>query len=442
VLQFTIAFFFINAVLLLFLPRRLAPLPLLAGACYMTMGQGIEVGPFSFHFIRMLTGVGIIRLVIRGERPVGGFISLDWLMILWAVWALMSSVFHNPVSDALVFRLGVVYNACGVYFLLRCLCTSLDDIVSISRIMAIVLVPVAVAMLAERVTLFNPFSIFGGVQQFPTIRQGVVRAQGPFAHSILAGTAGAVCFPICVALWRSHLKTSILGGIACVIIVLMSGSSGPFLTLFLGLGALLMWRWRYHMRAVRWAALVGYLGLDIVMKAPAYYIIARIDAAGTGWHRARLIESSIEHLNEWWLGGTDFTRHWMPTGVTHSPDHADITNHYIKLGVWGGLPLMFLFIGMLVTAFGYVGKIVTSASGLEQRSKFFVWAFGASLFAHAATCISVSYFDQTFVFLYLTLAVIASARSATVSSAETAYSRSPAGAGSMNQSVSADPLGC
>ena len=42
-----------------------------------------------------------------------------------------------------------------------------------------------------------------------------------------------------------------------------------------------------------------------------------------------------------------------------------------------------------------------------------VWALGASLFANAATMISVSYFDQSFVFLYLKLAAIGSLKSLT-----------------------------
>ena len=80
--------------------------------------------------------------------------------------------------------------------------------------------------------------------------------------------------------------------------------------------------------------------LDLVMKAPAYYIIARADIIGgsTGWHRAALIDSAIRHLNEWWLIGTDYTRNWMVTGVSWSADNTDITNHYLYLGVLGGLP--------------------------------------------------------------------------------------------------------
>lgn len=146
------------------------------------------------------------------------------------------------------------------------------------------------------------------------------------------------------------------------------------------------------------------------MEDPAYYIIARLDITGssTGWHRARLIESSVAHLNEWWLGGTDYTRHWMPTGVSWSPDHSDITNQYLKMGVLGGLPLMCLFIAILATAFRYVGKGIRRSHLASKGDGALVWALGCALFAHAVTFVSVSYFDQSSLFIYLTLGAIAS----------------------------------
>jgi hypothetical protein len=182
------------------------------------------------------------------------------------------------------------------------------------------------------------------------------------------------------------------------------------------LGALWMLRYRQNMRLVRWLAVFGYFSLDLVMKAPAYYLLGRIDITGgsTGYHRAALIESSINHLHEWWLAGTDFTRHWMPSGVSWSPDHADITNHYLHLGVIGGLPLMLLFIAVLAKGFSFVGQTLRQSAALPAESRFMIWALGASLFAHTATFISVSYFDQSFVFIYLTLAAISSVWSGTV----------------------------
>jgi hypothetical protein len=176
------------------------------------------------------------------------------------------------------------------------------------------------------------------------------------------------------------------------------------------IGALLMWYYRHKMRLLRWFAVFGYIALDMVMEAKAYYIISRINpAGGGGWHRARLIESAFKHLNEWWLAGTDYTRHWMPTGVPWTPDHTDITNHYLKMGVIGGLPLMILYIAILAKGFSFVGQILRSPVSLPPKSQFLIWALGASLFAHTVTMIAVSYFDQSFIFMYLTIAAIGSA---------------------------------
>lgn len=407
---FAITFLLINAVALLLLPRRWAPLPLLVGACYMTLGQGIEIGSFNFTVIRMLVAAGLVRVLMRGEHMSGRINGLDWLMLVWAVWALISSFFHNDPSAALTFRLGLVYNACGVYFLLRIFCQSHDDVVRLCCITAILLVPVAVEMLNEKLTMFNLFSALGGVPESPAIRSGRIRAQGPFAHAILAGTIGAVCLPFMIGLWQRQKKIALIGIVACLSIIYASASSGPIMSAIAGVGALSMWRYRQNTRLLRWLAVLSYIGLDLVMKAPAYYLISRIDITGgsTGWHRAFLIETALNHLSEWWIAGTDYTRHWMPSGVYWSPDHADITNHYLHLGVLGGLPLMLLFIAVLAKGFSFVGKTLRQSADLPFESRFIIWALGASLFAHAATFISVSYFDQSFVFIYLTLAAIGS----------------------------------
>lgn len=413
-----IAFVVINAIALVILPRRWAPLPLLVGACYMTLESQIDIGPFHFSVIRILVGVGVIRIVIRGERLADGMDSLDWLMVAWAMWALLSSLFHQDVSGVFVNRLGLVYNGCGIYFLLRVFCRSLNDVVNLCWITAVLLVPLSILMLSEQATGRNVFSALGGVAELSEVRNGRIRAQGPFAHSILAGTVGAVCMPLMIGLWRKHRNAAIAGIAACLAMVFSAASSGPIMSALFGIGALLMWHWRYQMRSFRWFVLIGYIGLDLIMNAPAYYLIARIDLTGssTGWHRAALIETALTHISEWWLAGTDFTRHWMEYGVGWSDSHIDITNYYLNMGVWGGLPLMFLFVAILVKGFSSVGQSLRQATDVSPESRFMIWALGASLFSHAATFISVSYFDQSIVFLYLTLAAVCSLRYCTVPS--------------------------
>jgi hypothetical protein len=195
------------------------------------------------------------------------------------------------------------------------------------------------------------------------------------------------------------------------LIVLTSASSGPLLSVISGVFALVVWRWRHWTKYMRVAAVVGYVLLELVMKAPAYYLIARIPLiGGNAYHRAALIEAAVTHFKEWWFAGTDYTRHWMPSGVSWSPEHADITSHYVGQGVKGGLLLMLLFICLLWIGFRYVGEILRLWSDEPVKRQFLVWSLGASLFAQAASCFSVAYFDQSILFLYLNLALIANMR--------------------------------
>lgn len=398
------------------LPRQWAAVPLLAGACYMTLGQKIEISGLSFPIIRLLLLAGLIRVVVRGERPAGGLIGMDKLFLAWAGWALFVSCFRENPGITLENHLGMVYNALSIYFLIRCFCQTEEDVHGLIRVTGWVLVPVAAEMVYEQLTQHNLFSMFGGVPEEPSVRNGRIRSQGPFAHAILAGTVGAVCIPLMIGLWRRYSLSARVGLGACCSMVLASGSSGPLMSVIFSLFALALWQWRYWTRQMRIAAVVGYLLLELIMKAPAYYVIARIDLVGgsTGWHRARLIESSIEHLNEWCFTGTDYTRHWMPYGVPWSEDHADITNHYLAQGVRGGLVLTCLFVGLLWSGFRYAGIALRTWRGLDPGREFFAWCIGAGLFGHAASCVSVAYFDQSVVFLYLTLGLLATLRVATV----------------------------
>ena len=322
---------------------------------------------------------------------------------------LISSFFHNDPSSAFIFRAGVVFSTLGPYFLIRCFCTSPSDVIHLIEITAVLLAPVALEMLFEKLTGTNLFAIFGGVPEDSLVRNGTIRAQGPFAHSILAGTIGAASIPLFAGIAHLQKWKARVGIAASLIMVLSSGSSGPILTTAAGVGAMCLWRLRKHTRAIRWGCFGLYLLLELLMKPPAYFILARIDLTGssTGWHRAELIHSSINHLGEWWFAGTDYTRHWMPTGVTWNEDHTDITNEYIKMGVHGGLPLLLLFGGSLVIGFRYIGKTLAD----EREGSFVTWAIGSALFAHAVTFISVSYFDQSMLFVFAILASISAVHS-------------------------------
>jgi hypothetical protein len=376
----------------------------------MTYGPVLQLGPFNFTILRLLIAIGALRIIIRGERIAGPLNRLDITILAWAVWTCTSALFHNDSTSALVTRLGFSYNALGIYFLIRVFCRTYQELQQLARIACVLLLPVAVEMLMEKLTSQNLFSVFGGVLEQVTARDGKLRAQGPFAHPILAGTVGAIFVPIFAGIWRSAPTLAKIGLGSSLLMVLTSHSSGPLLTMAIGLLALAFWPWRRHLSRLTTAAFASYIALDLVMKAPAYYLMARIDLTGssTGWYRAALIESAIKHLDEWWFAGTDITRHWMATGTYFSENSADIVNHYLIHGVMGGMPQLLLFVAQLWIAFRYVKAIVGVPSPHLTNETFLVWGLGACLLANAFTFLSVAYYDQSSTFIYLLLATISS----------------------------------
>ena len=404
-------FFLFSAIALMAVPRKWAPVALLVGCCYMTMGQGINLGGISLPIYRMLLLVGVVRVKTKGERIEGEFNTIDKLVIAWGAWVFFASFFHewSPGSGP-VYAAGYVFNLITVYFLMRIWCTDLHDVTGVIVILAFLLVPIALEMVSEKITKINQFSVFGGVPFNVAIREGKFRAQGPFRHPILAGTVGATCLPLFIGILKRHRFAGMVGLASGVCMTLASASSGPAMSALAGVGAIFMWRFRNLTKAARYTAVAGYFAFGILTGEPGYYIMKRIDVSGgsTGYFRARLIESSIEHLGEWWLFGTDYTRHWMATGVSFSPNHADITNYYLSFGVTAGLVAMFLVIALLIVAFRWVGLVYRAHLEDSPADSYLIWCLGAGLFAHATTSISVSYFDQSLVFFWMNVAVISS----------------------------------
>lgn len=399
-----LVFTLIASAFLIALPRRLAAIPLLIGALWMTRGQILMVGPAHFTVVQILITVGMIRVLSRGEWIADGINHVDRFLILWAIWMFGSSAFHT--SDAWVFRAGILWTNLGSYFLFRIFIQNDEDVKYVFKVLFVLLVPVAILMILEKFTGKNYIAEIGGVNVIPDFREGRFRAQGAFAHSILAGTAGAGCFPMALYLWNNHRKLSLLGLFGAGGMIFAATSSGPVMMLFFSIFGLLLWKVRRYLRAFRRLALIAVIVLDMIMKAPVYFLMARIDIAGgsTGYYRAQLIRTSIEHLHEWWSVGTDYTRHWMATGQHANDQHADITNHFLAMGVSGGLLLIFLFIIVLVVAFNMVGKTLRENDNASTEHCYLIWTLGATLFGYVWVFFSISLFDQSVVFFYLILA--------------------------------------
>ncbi len=198
-------------ILLLLLPRRYALLPLMVSGCYMTLGQILLIGPLHFTVFRLLLLFGWIRITINKEIFSIKLNSIDKVLMAWIfISSLLNLFLRGGSSEAIINRLGVSYNAIGVYFLIRALVWDFDDIVHAVKMLGIIIIPLAFLFAVEKTTGKNIFSVLGGVPEFTDMRNNRLRCQGPFRHPILAGTFGATAMPLFVGLWFHGLRTVFL----------------------------------------------------------------------------------------------------------------------------------------------------------------------------------------------------------------------------------------
>ncbi len=415
-------------VLLLFVARRSAVLPLVIMACLVAPAQRIVLGGLDFNLLRLMILFGWIRVLLRGDTARFRWQPVDLILILWLVTGTTINTILHGSATAFVNRLGWCYDAAGLYFLFRCLIQSWDDVYHAVRGFVWVSIPVAVAFVVENSTGRNMFSIFGGVPETTILRDGRLRCQGAFAQAILAGCFWASMMPLFLALWwhgRCDRLWSVLGLLCSSIVVITCASSTPLLAIAAGMAAGALFFFRQWLGIIRWGCLAILVATHLAMNAPVWHLLARINLVGgsAGWHRYNLIDKAIEHLDEWVFIGTKSTAHW-------GRQLFDVTNQYIAEGVRGGLLTLLLFLAVITLSFRSVGRLVRADSENRLRTGF-AWALGVSLFMHCMCFIAISYFQQIILVWYLLLAMIASLasllpRSVTAYADATDGGRSPA----------------
>ena len=394
------------------LPRRLAFCPLLFLICIMPLGQELVIAGLHFTIFRIVMLVGMARVLARGEAAQFRWTRLDKIFGWWVLVSVTFGTLSDPSVALLVNRLGDAYNAICSYYFFRCVIVDFEDVVTSVRTLLLASLPLAGSMLYESYTGHNLFAVFGGVSSVQAFREGHVRCEGPFRNWILAGTFGATLVPLCLALWYYRPKSrwlALVSLIALTVVTITAHSSGALISIAAGLGGLMFWKFRRYLRLLRRVLIVMIIALALVMNAPVWYLIARVGdvTGGTAWHRAYLISQAVNHFGQWWLFGTTYTANWAPGGevIAANANMMDITNQYVAEGVDGGVLKLALFLTIIVMCFKGIGRRL-HAEPLESPIAVFVWALGATLFAHCLAFLSVTYFDQIIIVWYWLLAAI------------------------------------
>lgn len=396
-------------VLILVLPRNKAIIPFISAGILIPIDHILVVGGVHFPMLRVLALFGIIRMFCaRDKMFAGGMNGIDKAVILLSVFTTIDNILLWQAWGEVTYQLGLLFTAFGVYFLLRYLIRDQEDVKRALCVLAWVTVIIATMMMYESITGRNLFyAILGGARAADLAhaeeRANAFRASGCFGHPIIAGTFGGFMVPLFVGWWRWDKQSRIfagVGAVAAITIPFSVGSSTALFALLAGVGALLLWPLRRHMRTLRWAIVVTLVSLHIVMKAPVWQLIARVHLSdgSSSYHRYELVNQCILHFWDWALIGTKTYGSW-------GWDMWDLANQYVATADTSGLiPLVALF-AILVFGFKYVGKARQYYQS-DKQQEFFVWAIGASLFANVAAFFGISYWDQIVVPWYGLLVMI------------------------------------
>jgi len=409
----SIAILTVLAGVVLAAPRRWALLGIMASVLYLTQYQQVRLGGVNMFPHRFIEVAAFLRILLRGELAGLRLNRIDWGVLV--LYGYTTIVYLLRETDSAAYIIGQAVDAYLCYFAFRCLVADVAEFRWFLKAFLFVLTPYMVLLFREHFARHSMFTALGAVEGLVTRDDDSVRCCGSFRYASLLGTLGASFLPVYFGLWfdRNERRVAWIGMAFCACIVWLSNSGGPINAAAIAMVGWLLWPLRTRMRLVRWGIL-AWIGLAaMVMKAPVWYLIAKVSdlTGGDGWHRSYLIDVSFRHLHQWWLAGMrdELTVDWFPY-VVRSTGFADITNAYISFGLSAGLVSMFLFIALLSKAFSEIGKAFSllrlDPEGLDGTG-YLVWAMGAMLASHVANWFGVTYWDQTYMVWFMQLAVIA-----------------------------------
>jgi len=382
-------------VLFFVLPRKYVIVPVLAAMFLIPFGQQFYVAGIHLFVSRILILVAFARALVskvpkQKSSYAGGWTSIDTAFTYYVVISAAATMVQYPDFGALVNQIGYLWDYLIGYLLLRSLIRDEKDIFLAIKCFAGLMVLLAAAMIVEQMKAVNVFGLLGGVRAVPEVREGKIRSQAVFQHSLTAGTFGATAIPLFCLLWKNGKAKlmSAVGLVAATVMTITTQASTSLLTYAAGIVGVLLWPMRKKMKMVRTGLLVVLIGLHLVMKAPVWFLIARIDLTGSSssYQRAELIDQFVNHFSNWWLIGTKDAATW-------GWDMWDSQNMFVSVGETGGLAAFVFFILVISRSFARLGD--TRKRAKDKKQEWFLWFLGAAMFANVVAFFGVNYYDQS-----------------------------------------------
>ncbi len=381
----------IAILLIIALPRKKAIMPFLIAFFTIPIGEVLVVGGLHFTALRILILTVLARRLTfsRREKYPGGVSTIDWFVIAWSTSAVIALFLQFPGMPSIVQGLGTILDTLGGYLAIRSLISDVDDVRFTVKSLAVVCAILGLCMINEQVSHMNVFGLLGGMGTGVAVREGHIRSSATLGY-LYAGAFAGVLVPLFIWLWKEPKSrvAAVVGLLAAIAMVITSYSSTSQLALLGSLAGLGFWRLRKKMRMIRVAIVTILVGLDMVMKAPVWALIARVDLTGSSssYQRYQLIDMTVRHFSTWWLIGT-------PDYINWGWDSWDLCNQFAAVALTGGLLTLIFYVGIFKGGFAAIGNSRKRVEG-DRRHEWRLWCFGSSLFANVVAHFGINYMAQ------------------------------------------------
>ena len=278
--------------------------------------SGLAIYPHRMAFFVLLPWVL--------TRRIDKWHGIDLLLFLAAAWMIFSFCLFYGFQQGVVRGTALAFDVVSAYLIARQSIRSLHDL----RVLLILIAPglalAGLTMAIESIThtnlirpavaqIFGPLPAYEGGIATGTLavesetRLGLMRARGPFAHSILAGIflASMLSFYLLANLRSWPLVTGIGAGIAAI----FSVSSGAFLALLIVIGLYMYDRIQQWVTFLSWRLfvvvfLIGLAFIQLATQSGVIGILIRLSLnPATGSYRLLIWEYGLQSIaNHPWIG--------------------------------------------------------------------------------------------------------------------------------------------
>jgi hypothetical protein len=344
------------------------------------------------------------RITIGGQTlysyRLAGFALLPWVMLrmldgsyrpTWpdaaifagCVWMVISFLGYYGAERGLPSGTALALDGLLAYAIARVSFSKIEGFRRYLIVIAPVVLVFAALLVVEAVThtpfvrnaaraLFSPLSAAelgtaNDLALFQDQRFGLLRANGPFAHPILAGVFFASLLPL---YWGARLRSwPLIAGMAAGALSVFSLSSAAFLSVMMIAGLCFYDRLQRRIEALNWALFMLGSGVILALVQAVSQngiipiIIRHTLSPQTGYYRLLIWEYASKSVAEYPLFGIGFTPYERPFWMSESIDA-----FWLALAVRHGVvtPICFLIAGLTIMIM--LARAAAKAEGNARQS--------------------------------------------------------------------------